>query len=134
MDERTGRLPDRAPGGADLAAALGPAFALPVRHRLVTPAEDPAIADPMASHASSVWPPFMNEDPVANRLWHHLYEELAPFQACLVDADGAVAASANAAPLCWDGTDGLSAVTARASEPRIWWALYARYALSTPPL
>ncbi len=94
-----------APSGAELVAALPPTVALPPGHRLVTPAEDPAIEDPMAAHAASVWPPFMSEDPVANRLWHHLYEEFSAFQACLLDASDRVAASLNAAPLCWDGTD-----------------------------
>jgi len=59
----------------------------------------------MQAHGGSVWADFMHEDPVANRLWHHLYESFAPYQACLFDRDGEIAAILNSAPLAWDASD-----------------------------
>jgi len=97
--------PGRPPTGAELAAALEPRSPLPPGHRLVTPAEAPGIASAMQEHAGGVWPDFMHQDPVANQHWHHLYETFAPYQACLLDPAGAIAATLNAAPLCWDGND-----------------------------
>lgn len=94
-----------APTGTDLAAALGPGFALPADHRLVTLAEDPGLREAMGDHNVRAWPDFMLEDPVADRLWDHLFTAFAPFQVCLLDGRGLIAAALNSAPLCWDGSD-----------------------------
>jgi GNAT superfamily N-acetyltransferase len=100
-----GGSPSRAPTGAELAAALGPGSGLPAGHRLVTPTEEPEIAEAMRAHGGSVWAAFMHEDPVATRLWHHLYEAFASYQGCLLDPEGRVAATLNSAPLRWNGSD-----------------------------
>ncbi len=49
-----------------------------------------------------VWPEFMNHDPVANRFFPRLREELAEFQLVLLDGDEVVA-HANTIPVAWDG-------------------------------
>ena len=61
--------------------------------------------DALGDHNGAAWPEFMLQDPVANRLWHHLDEELAAWQYLLLDADDRIAAAGNSAPLSWDGTD-----------------------------
>lgn len=52
----------------------------------------------------SVWPEFMLNDPVADRLWVHLEQDFAAFQSMLYDEAGNVVAVGNALPLVWDGT------------------------------
>jgi GNAT superfamily N-acetyltransferase len=78
---------------------------LPSRHALVTIAERPDLWDAMSDHNVAVWPPFMLEDEVPARLWHHLREDFADTQLVLLDEGGAIAAAGNAAPLTWDGSD-----------------------------
>ena len=73
--------------------------------RLVTLAERPDLADALDDHNGAAWPEFMLHFPVANRLWHHLDEELAGWQHMLVDPAGRIAAAGNSAPLAWNGTD-----------------------------
>ena len=60
----------------------------------------------------SVWPEFMLQDSEADRYWHLLDTVLREFQLVLLDADGAIAATNNSAPLAWDGTDDEPARTA----------------------
>lgn len=72
---------------------------------LVTLAERPDLIDPAGEFNGSVWPEFMLQDSEADRYWHLLDTVLADFQLVLLDADGAIAATNNSAPLCWDGTD-----------------------------
>ena len=56
----------------------------------------------------SVWPEFMLNDAVSNRLWRRLKPDFAEFQFVLCDAAGTVIAVGNTLPLVWDGTlDGL---------------------------
>jgi GNAT superfamily N-acetyltransferase len=71
----------------------------------VSIAERPDLWDPMGDFNMSVWPAFMLEDEVANRLWSRLRTDWGEFQLCLVDAAGAIAAAHNSAPLAWDGTE-----------------------------
>lgn len=52
----------------------------------------------------SVWPEFMLNDPVADRLWDRLDGDCAAFQSLLFDETGTVVAVGNALPLTWDGT------------------------------
>jgi GNAT superfamily N-acetyltransferase len=95
------------PSGDTLAAALlADGAALPSGHALVTLAERPDLDGAITAHNGGAWPRFMLEDPVADRLWHHLHEELAGFQLVLLGPDGGIVASGNCAPLAWDGTDG----------------------------
>lgn len=77
---------------------------LPPGMRLVTLAERPDLTTPMARHNGAVWPTFMLQDPVADRLWHHLDEEFAAFQLLLIDDADAIVAAGNSAPLAWSGT------------------------------
>ena len=72
--------------------------------RLVTLAERPDLEDALDQHNASTWPAFMLHDPVADALWHHLPADFAAYQLVLLDGEE-IAASANSAPLCWDGTD-----------------------------
>jgi GNAT superfamily N-acetyltransferase len=79
--------------------------ALPAGTHLVTLADRPDLTVPMARHNGAVWPRFMLQDPVADRLWHHLDEEFAAFQLLLLDAADTIVAAGTCAPLAWDGTD-----------------------------
>jgi GNAT superfamily N-acetyltransferase len=92
------------------ANAASPAPAAGAELRLVTLADRPDLADRLDHHNGAAWPEFMLQDPVADRLWHHLDEDFAAWQLLLLDADDRIAAAGNSAPLAWDGTpDGLPA-------------------------
>jgi hypothetical protein len=93
------------PTGEDIAAALDTTTGLPDGHRFATLAEAPDLREPMAYHSAAVWPDFMLESPIAGDNWHRLAEDFAPYQVCLLDADGAIGAALNCAPLAWDGTE-----------------------------
>ncbi len=97
--------PSMPPGGAEIALALPAGVRLPPGHRLLTLAERPDLGRPADLHDTAAWPEFMLHDAVANALWPHLRTTFAPFQVCLVDSEDAIAATLNAAPLRWDGTD-----------------------------
>ncbi len=75
--------------------------------RLVSLAERPDLRETLGDHQvqAGVWPAFMLEDPVADRLWHHLGDDFASFQLALLDHEDRVVAGANASPIRWDGTD-----------------------------
>jgi GNAT superfamily N-acetyltransferase len=77
---------------------------LPAGMRLVSLAEAPDLRIPVARHNGAVWATFLLNDPVADRLWHHLEEEFAAYQVVLLDEDERIVAAANAAPIAWDGT------------------------------
>ncbi len=77
---------------------------LPIGTRLVTLAERPDLTVAMGNHNGAVWPRFMLQDPVADRLWHHLDEEFAAYQLLLLDEADAIVAAANSAPLAWSGS------------------------------
>jgi len=62
---------------------------------------DPAIDELMAA----TWPPFMNEDEVANAHFGRAYSDWPEFQTLLLDEAGALVAVGNAMPLDWNGTD-----------------------------
>ncbi len=53
----------------------------------------------------SAWPEFMRQDPVADRLFHHLWDDFPAYQLVLLDPAGAIAATHDSMPLAWDGTD-----------------------------
>ena len=78
---------------------------LPERHVLVTVEDRPDLDREMSFLGASVWPEFMLHDAVVDANWHHLWEDWAGTQACLIDAEGEMVAVLHAAPLRWDGTD-----------------------------
>lgn len=80
---------------------------LPAGHRLVSIAESPELWEPMIGQNAPAWPSFMLDahDESAARNWHRLLDGWPAFQLCLLDADGAIVATNNAAPLAWDGSD-----------------------------
>lgn len=47
-------------------------LALPAGHVVVTVAEDPDVRERLGELAEAVWPEFMLNGLVPNRLWHHL--------------------------------------------------------------
>jgi hypothetical protein len=49
------------------------------------------------------WPQFMLQDPVTDRLWHHLYDDFAAYQFYLCDETGTVVGEGNSIPVTWDG-------------------------------
>lgn len=80
-------------------------LALPAGHTLASLAERPDLRRPMNRFTSALWPEYMNNDPVAERLWHHLPEDYPGFQLALLDPAGDIVAVQHAGPLAWDGTD-----------------------------
>lgn len=82
-----------------------PGVAVPEGHRLVSLATRPDIADAMGDFNVAAWPEFMLNDPVVNEHWDHTVSDWPDAQLILLDADDAIAATANASPLAWDGTD-----------------------------
>jgi GNAT superfamily N-acetyltransferase len=72
---------------------------------VATLAERPDLDDALGDHQVAAWPAFMLEDPVADRLWHHLVEDFAGWQFVLLDAEDRIVAGGNTAPLAWDGTE-----------------------------
>ena len=77
----------------------------PAALRVVTLAERPDLDDALGDHQGAAWPEFMLQDPVADRLWHHLAEDFAAWQLMLLDPDNRIVVGGNSAPLAWDGTD-----------------------------
>jgi GNAT superfamily N-acetyltransferase len=78
---------------------------LPPGHHLVSFSERPDLVDPSLDFNTVVWPEFMLQDAVVHQHWHLLWEAFSDFQLILLDANGAIAATTNSAPLAWDGTD-----------------------------
>ena len=81
-------------------------------------AERPDLRDALGDHNGAAWPEFMLQDPVADRLWHHL-DEIRRVAAPAAGRGGRIVAAGNSAPLAWDGTDaGLPAAgTTSSSAP-----------------
>lgn len=80
-------------------------LALPHGHTLLSLAERPDLRRPMGQLNGGAWPEFMLQDATVDRLWHHLFDTFAPWQACLFDETGELVAALNSAPFPWDGTD-----------------------------
>jgi GNAT superfamily N-acetyltransferase len=78
---------------------------LPTDHTLVSYEERPDLVEPAGQFNSSVWPDFMLHDETVKRYWHLLDGAWPGFQLVLLDAAGEIAATSNAAPIAWDGTD-----------------------------
>ena len=70
--------------------------------RIVTLAEEPSVAPAMWAVGESIWPPFMLEDPVADRYYGRVESDFA--DCCLVALDGEeVVARGFFVPFAWDG-------------------------------
>lgn len=69
----------------------------------VTLAQRPDLIDPVCEVNESGWPEFMFHDPVADRLFHYLYDVFLDFQVALLDDSGSVIAAGNSIPVTWDG-------------------------------
>lgn len=78
---------------------------LPPGHQLVSFSERPDLVDASLDFNTAVWPEFMLQDAVVHAHWHLLWDAFTDFQLTLLDADGAIAATTNSAPLAWDGMD-----------------------------
>ena len=78
---------------------------IPAGHALVSYAERPDLVEPAGYFNGSAWPEFMHHDEIVHRYWHLLDDAWPEFQLVLLDADGAIAATNNSAPIAWDGTD-----------------------------
>jgi hypothetical protein len=72
---------------------------------MVSLAERPDLIDPSDRFNGAAWPTFMLESPVANGLFGRCFRDWPQLQFVLLDGDGNIAATSNAMPLLWDGTD-----------------------------
>lgn len=87
------------------AASSLPGVVVPAGHRLMSLATRPDLADAMSDFNAAAWPEFMLNDAVMNEHWHHTEDDWPDSQLLLLDAQDAIAATANTSPLAWDGTD-----------------------------
>ncbi len=71
-------------------------------YRLYTFAERPDRAREAIRLQASVWPEIMMHDPVADELFHHLWEGLGAYQQMLCDERDAIVAVGLSIPLVWD--------------------------------
>jgi hypothetical protein len=78
---------------------------IPAGYELVSYDERPDLDPAIDALIAATWPPFMNEDEVANQHFGRAYSDWPGFQTMLIDASGSLAGLANAMPLAWDGTD-----------------------------
>lgn len=73
--------------------------------RFVTIDEQPDLAEQLGPLIDSIWPEFMQQDPIANQYWSRLFTDFSHCQFVLLDGSTAVG-TANSIPVDWDGTDG----------------------------
>lgn len=78
---------------------------LPSGHSLVSYAERPDLVRAAGRFNGSVWPEFMLQDEIVQRYWDLLDSAWPEYQLVLLDSNGDIAATNNAAPIAWDGTD-----------------------------
>ncbi len=78
---------------------------IPAAHRIVSLAERPDLIDPSDHFNGSAWPTFMLESPIANGLFGRCFTDWPEFQFVLLGQADHIAATSNAMPLAWDGTD-----------------------------
>lgn len=78
---------------------------LPEGHSIVSLEERPDLIDPSDRFNGNAWPAYMLESPVANGLFGRCFRDWPQFQFALLADDGSIAATNNAMPLDWDGTD-----------------------------
>jgi GNAT superfamily N-acetyltransferase len=78
---------------------------LPAGHSLVSYEERPDLVGRAGQFNTAVWPEFMLHDETVQQYWHLLDGAWPGFQLVLLDAAGEIAATNNAAPIAWDGTD-----------------------------
>ncbi|MDP6039552.1 MAG: GNAT family N-acetyltransferase [Candidatus Latescibacteria bacterium] len=68
---------------------------------LVTIEEHPELEDQLEPLIQSVWPPFMLNDPVANKYWGRLFSDFPECQIAMVEGDSIIGAG-NSVPISWD--------------------------------
>lgn len=69
--------------------------------RIVTAAEEPALAPAMRELGGSPWPEFLLHSPVMNRLFGRLYDDHPHCQYAGVDDHGVIVAVGNCVPVRW---------------------------------
>lgn len=72
--------------------------------QIVTMAERSELLDRVDDTNLGAWPEFMKHDPVADRLFHYLYDTFADYQVALLDEHGEIAGTGNTIPVRWDGS------------------------------
>jgi GNAT superfamily N-acetyltransferase len=73
----------------------------------VTIKDRPDLLEATYEISGTVWPEFMNHDPVSNRYWHRLYQDYPEFQFLALErGTGRAAALGNCLPLAWDQDPG----------------------------
>jgi hypothetical protein len=78
-------------------------------YRVATYAERPDLMEAASDVNPQVWPEFMQNGAVSNRLWSCLRRFFPEYQFMLFDEDERILAACNSIPIVWDGTiDGLS--------------------------
>jgi hypothetical protein len=87
----------------DLLRASG--LTIPDGHSIASLAERPDLIDPSDQFNGSVWPAYMLGTPVANGQFGRCFQDWPQVQFVLLDGNGEIAATNNAMPLVWDGTD-----------------------------
>ncbi len=76
--------------------------------KIQTLQENPALADLFWPQKERIWPGFMFEDVVSNKLWHYVSGAFKQFQLYLLDESEQPIAVCQSIPLIWDGSmDGL---------------------------
>lgn len=78
---------------------------IPDGHTIVSLEERPDLIDPTDRFNGDAWPAWMLESEIANGLFGRCFSDWPRFQFVLLTAVGAIAATNNAMPLTWDGTD-----------------------------
>ncbi len=66
--------------------------------------EKPGLEEQFWSQKQRIWPGFMFEDLVSNKIWHHLGEDFDSYQLYLCDKDDKPVAVCHSIPVEWDGT------------------------------
>lgn len=72
-------------------------------YTVATLSERPDLLETADQVSLLAWPEFMLNDPVANRLWDRLADDLPDYQFVLLDAAENVLAYGNSIPFVWDG-------------------------------
>jgi hypothetical protein len=91
--------------GSTAARLAAAGLEIPPGYSVASYDERPDLDDAIDALIAATWPPFMNEDDVANAHFGRAYRDWPQFQTMLLDEAGTLVALGNAMPLYWDGTD-----------------------------